>query len=183
MPSFAHTTRRWLVAAVCCFALGGALYGFLFWQLKVKNERISERQNELLAQAKQESSLAAKRSLAQDTAGMREGLSALLVRRDQAVAFIESLEALGAKSGTTAAIKAVEAGKVESGTASVEELRTVLEAKGAWQNVLRFLALLELLPYASRLEQVSLSHPSAEAARAGAAEWRGQFIIRVLKEK
>ena len=155
-------------------ALGG--YGFLLHEIKGKNEHISNLVNDIELQSKKERVINSVKALVVETSPLREKLSRYLVEKEGAVSFIELLEHLGKNRGVSVMISSVE--KVpQEGTEQVETLLLGLKASGTWQDVIRFLGLLELLPYEAQVEQLTLSKSEK------ASPWQITLSLRTLKEK
>ncbi|MEK7207916.1 MAG: hypothetical protein AAB699_00015 [Patescibacteria group bacterium] len=169
-------TRIFLViAAAAALAAAGACV-FLFVQIKEKNERVSALHNEIELAAREEQVLAGQKTLLRDTAKLREELRRYFVSPDGAVAFFELLESVGARAGVTVSIESVEA-EARAETSRVEELTLVLSAVGRWEDTLRFLGLLELMPLRLSIVQTAL----ARVEGAHASLWRADLSLRVLK--
>ena len=151
-------------------------YGFLLREIKGKNERISNLVNDIELQTKKKSVITSVKAIVVETSPLREKLSRYLVEREGAVSFIELLEHLGKNTGVSVVINSVEKVPQES-TQQVETLQLGLRASGTWEDVIRFLGLLELLPYEAQVEQLTLSKLEK------ASPWQIVLSLRALKEK
>lgn len=150
------------------------LFGFLFIQIKSANERTSGLLNEIELQSKEEDVLKSLKSLVQETAPLHAKLDTYFVSPEGVASFIGLLEAVGNRIGADVTITSVE--KIDTEKAKdVEVLRVVLNATGSWERVIRFLGIIEFLPYQTTVDQVLLTRT--------AKGWRIDTTISVLKEK
>ena len=153
-------------------------YGFLFAEIKAKNEQVSELMNQIEAEAGKESTLASEKALVAETVPLRDKLASYFVGKDGAVSFFEFLETTGNEVGVHVSIKSPSVSDLAE-LSQAEELRLMLVATGSWPAVVRFLGLLEMLPYEAHVEQVVVS----KVESSGADAWQASLSLRVLKEK
>lgn len=165
-----------LVAVLFTIAAIGC-YGFLFMEIKGKNERISELVNRIDSEASEENVLRSIKTMVAETAPMREELLKFTVGKDDAVSFIELLETVGRDAGVSVDIDSVTPAEIAGG-GGVEALKLSLKITGAWAKVLTFLGLLEFLPYETKVEQVSVSRSELPES-----PWGIHANLIVLKEK
>lgn len=152
-------------------------YFFLFIEVKAKNERVSDLVNRIDAETTAENLQNSVKALVAQTAPQRVKLNSYVIEKDGAVSFIELLERVGDDVGVAVAIESVERSE-RAETPAVEELRLALKATGAWSGVVRFMGLLELLPYEARISQAALSKKDAKED-----PWHITLSLIVLKEK
>lgn len=151
---------------------------FLFAEIKEKNEHLSELTNRIEAETSEESALNYKKNLAVETAALREKLLSFTLAKGGAISFIEFLEATGNDVDARTSIESVST-KDHAQLSNIEELRLTLKVTGSWSAIVRFLGLLEVLPYETALEQVAVS--KMEFPDEG--PWRADIFLTVLKEK
>jgi len=154
-----------------------ACYFFLFINVKAKNEHVSSLVNAIETESVAESTQRSTKVLVAETSKYRQKLKGYLVGKDNAVSFLEFLEREGSDVGVTVKIESVVPSALTDG--DVEELRLSVKASGQWAEVVRYVGLLELLPFQSRLEQLVVS--TSEKAEDG--PWNAQVVLVVLKEK
>lgn len=176
MRNISDNSKKWFILAFIFNLAAICLYGFLFWSVKEKNQRVSSLLNEIESREKQEQTLHSARSLAEDTLALREKVDSYIVEKDEAVSFIEMLESLGKERNVSVLVEAVEAKDI-AGVFPSQEMQISLRAKGAWQNVVSFLGLVELLPYEAGVSRAFLSRDEQNNG------WNGLITLRVLKEK
>lgn len=145
----------------------------MFAKVKAKNERISALHNKIEAEAAEENFLTSVKTLVNDTAVLREKIQDFTVAAEGAVPFIELLESTGREVGVAVSIESVNPVALPNATA-VETLRMQVTGVGAWAGVVRFLGLLELLPFEVSVEQVAVSIGEKDA-------WRLDATVTVLK--
>lgn len=153
-------------------------YYFLFSEIKVKNEHLSELMNRIEVEIEKEGTINYKKDITVETATLREKLSSFTLAKGGAISFIELLEATGNEVGAHTSIESVST-KDHPQLSTVEEMRLKLKVTGSWPAVVRLLGLLELLPYETGLEQVVVSKGEASDE----APWRADILLTVLKEK
>lgn len=175
--SLARKNRQLLVLILLMNVAAIALYGFLFFTVKTKNEHISKLVNEIESGATAEDTQKSTKALAIETAVLREKLKSYLVGKDEAITFFELLERMGSDVGGEVTIHSVTKGGLDRPEA--EELRLTLVATGTWSAVIHYLGLLELLPLQVRVEQMVVSTSDKQ----GEAPWRGDITLVVLKVK
>ncbi|OHA20901.1 MAG: hypothetical protein A2849_01985 [Candidatus Taylorbacteria bacterium RIFCSPHIGHO2_01_FULL_51_15] len=157
-----------------------AAVGFLallFIEVKTKNEHISTLINEIEAEAAKESTNQSVKALIEETAPLLAELRGYMVEKEGTVFFIELLEKEGESVGVSVDITSVEKVPLE-GASKIEGLRVRLKGNSTWLGVVRFLGLLELLPYEARVEQAVISR-----AEVAGSPWRIDLSLHVLTEK
>lgn len=173
-----HKTKELLIIALLFAAAAAGWYAFMFVQVKAKNERISDLRNQIDARTAEESTLHSRKELVADTASLHEKLKSYFVAAEGSVSVIELLETVGNEVGILVETRKVETNAIAK-SETAELLRLTLIATGTWSNTLRFLGLIELLPYEARIGQMILSRAQAE----GAGPWRADITLEILKDK
>jgi hypothetical protein len=106
----------------------------------------------------------------------REELRGLLLPQGEVINFLSLVETLGISSGTevtTASINVVDTLPI------LDTLSIHIKATGSQEGVLHVLALLETLPYASKVTQARL-----QAAEGGSSTlWTGEFTLELALHK
>lgn len=153
-------------------------YGFLLTDIQATQSRIFDLTNQIGAESAEGNTLTAKKTLTVDTALFREKLALYTVGRDGAVSFIELLETIGNDIGVRVVIESATTKELTLFPQN-EELRLTLTATGTWSAVVRFLGLLELLPYKAKVEQVVVSKTPPLTRD----PWRADFSLTIVKEK
>lgn len=153
-------------------------YGFLFAEVKAKNENTSNLMSRIRTETAEGNTLHSKKALVAETASLRGELASYLVAREGAVSFIEFLETTGDEVGAQVTVESINTHELTQ-SAQAEELKLALQVTGTWPAVVRFLGLLELLPYKTDLHQVVLSR--ADPPREDS--WQATVLVTVLKEK
>lgn len=171
-------SKELLLIAVLLNIAAIGWYGFLFAEIKAKNEHVSELMNQIEAEAGKESTLNSEKALVAETASLREKLASYFVGKDGAVSFFEFLETTGNDVGVHVAIKSPSVSDLAE-LPQAEELRLLLTVEGPWPAVVRFLGLLESLPYEASMGEVVVS--KEESLSKGA--WQASLSLKVLKEK
>lgn len=182
----ANKISSYLLILFLLAALGG--YAFAFTEIRSKQAREADLERELVIEYKKEREFRALKSLVEDTSPVRKALDDLFIAKDGIAAFIESVEALGSLSGLSLEVGgiSVEAAPVESDKR--EQLSLSLQTKGSWANTMKFLSLIENLPFVASLSAVDIktaddieADPKTKSRSPGI--WKGRIDIKVLKSK
>ncbi len=151
-------------------------YAFLFSEIRTTNRHISELLNQIDAEAVQESTQNSIKALVAETAPLRKQVQSYSIDKEESVSFIELLEDVGKEVGVAVSVQSV-AIVERPGVTSFENLQLTLKATGSWQSVVRFLGLLESLPYEAQIAQATV------VSVPGDGPWRLDLTLTVLKEK
>lgn len=173
-----HAYSMLLILAV--IALAGSLAAYMTMHRATRVSVIRAEAARLSATSSQydKSQSNAIAKLSADTAADRARLRSEFIPYDQAVSFIDSIEALSNESGGAVALSSINAddlGSSPSGT--VGNIQAHVEAKGSWVAAMKTLMLAENLPY-----QVSISNVRFNTSGLGAKDkplqWELTFDIR-----
>lgn len=114
-------------------------------------------------------------------------LQSMFLSEENTVRFFDTLETLADELGATTTISSLRklsAGTI--GTSTVERVAMTVTVEGDWQALYNYLALLEVLPYASRLDAVTLAAVKrsnlGESSKLG-QQWIADISLSVLKYK
>lgn len=133
-----------LLGVATTFMLAGvALYAFLFFVMKNKaaaTATIAEKTDELSGR---ESRIASSISILRREDANMGKISSYFFKENEVVSFAKKIEALGAQSGTTLTIEALDQGYTEK---TVPFLNLRIKATGKYSNITRLLVLLENFP-------------------------------------
>lgn len=169
--------RRIVLFMTVLNILAMTCYLFVFVEVKRKNEHVSSLANEIEVKSTAENAQHSAKALVAETASLRSKLQGFVVGNDEAVSFIEMLEVTARDIGADATIDSVTPGDLDQ--PNLESLRLVLKIKGTWLEAVRYLGLLELLPFQSTVERVKVSR----SGDGGSDPWRLDVTLSVLKEK
>ena len=182
MESHAHTmgrkSKELLIITVLLNIAAIGWYGFLFAEVKAKNENTSGLLEKIEIETAAGNTLHAKKELVADTAGFRDELALLLVSKEGAVPFIELLETAGTGVGARVSIESIRVNEFP-GSTTAEELELALQITGTWASVTRFVGLLELLPYRAEVRQVLITRGESSPGR----PWEARVSLAVVKDK
>ena len=166
-----HTKVIGILALIFMFVCAGALGGSLFvishlagalYDQQVENATIETHEAELDALLR----------LVEETAEEREELDAYVLAEEDVVTFLSLLGTLGREQGVLLETKSIKSNDVGG---VFEELSIETTMQGSYDSVLYTLALLESLPYQSRLESVALAE--------GNGVWQSTLTLYVTKHK
>lgn len=153
---------------------------FLFWQIKQKNEAISLLFAENSIAASKDQQYKVLQKVLEDTEAERELINSHIIPPDGVVPFIEFVEQLGSLSNVSLKLDSIAPGLWNGKKhPTIEALEVNITAIGSWQNIYRFLAEVEHMPYLIKLEQVQLEKVAEESK----SYWRANLKFRAVKEK
>jgi hypothetical protein len=175
------------ILALCINILAAGAYSFIYFKIQQNSKHFAELSDEIdLLEAKKKNLKSVKNDIFETTA-LRDEIDNHFIPKDGVVNFLNSIQALGAKTNL----------KLEVGSVSVEPLSPVSEIfenvnvkmnfSGKWPNVYRFLAVTELMPFKvtvdeAGLDKVSGAVPDDKKIRVEDT-WKGTLNIGVLKIK
>lgn len=171
-------SQHYTLLALAILSLAAAIAAYVF----MYKDAIGEAQKTALAKANtaaaSDQALAEKKTETtyEDTAADRALLPSFLVSEDNAVAFIDAVDAVGSTTGA-----AVSLSSLSSGTDSVTSelvVTATISVSGAWPSVMRAIALVEDLPYALSVKSLSLNASDDLSSRA--AQWSASMSVSVL---
>lgn len=140
-------------------------YVGMHWYINQHREQLALLRADLDNSALQEDALRGMQNLVRETEEERGELNKYLVTRDNPASFLEQLESVGAEVGVGVSIASLEelvstGSNPESdpyGGVGSPQIRVSLEVLGTWKGVYAYLQLLEVMPYALAIEQVSIA--------------------------
>ena len=181
--------RKVFFTALCVNLLVASVYSYIFIKIRQKNQHIAALTSSIEALTAQKENLKSIKINFSETASLRNQIDGYFIAKDGVVQFLNSIESLGADNNL--ALKIVSVG-VEPAALSgdiFEVVNVSIEVSGAWSDVYRFAALLELLPLKVSVGRVDLekvvSQLTGAAKKSGTPTppWKGTFDIGVLKLK
>jgi hypothetical protein len=120
----------------------------------------------------------------------KDRLSALLIKSDGVVDFIQYLESTMKKLHLTGAIDSVaEEHPQELESTDKQKLNIALSAVGNWPSVVKFVGLIEKLPYKSAIDSFALTHSIGDVTDASGTKistltnWKVSLRMYALSEK
>ena len=114
------------------------------------------------------------RSLLLETADERTALAAFVIRESDVAGAIETIESAGRTANVAVSVSTAEEEAQAWKYHAVVTLK--LSARGSFKNLGTFTAILESLPFASRLEKVSFEESEENV-------WYAAFTLSFIKEK
>lgn len=208
-------TRNALIfsAVTCLLALGA--YAFIFLQAKATAQEHAQIAAEIEREEQKQEQFGSVSEILSSTKEEREELGSVFVTDETFVDFFEEFEVLRTEAGVEASIDQVreeialdleeeeeegedeDSDDQESSNVSAAEILEYAEldvsVEGRWENVFRFLSLIETMPYAMELrnvhtrelesQQPQTENEDGETVDQTPSRWSLTFTIRVLKYK
>lgn len=167
--------REYLILAIAsgAFLLAAAVPAYLMTRTAKAVQYIADVEGQIGNARSREQSMRSLRQLITDTEQERTTLSQYSVGSDGAASLIELLERDARGLGISFAIGGV---SVDPKEGPFDTLKVSMQASGSFSAVMRLLALIETIPYASTVEAITLQ-------REENGQWGGTFSIGVLMRK
>jgi hypothetical protein len=176
-----HNHTVLLVIACLTMVIVYSVYGYMRHRVTVSLDRVIE-SRQLAAErnlsVQKRDSLAA---LYSESSADRSKVKDFFVPEDSTISFIESVEALGPKSGSVVELSAIEADPPVEGSA-IGRIRVHVEAQGSWAAVVKAVMLAENLPYGVSIENLRLDSSAGQEGKTGTI-WKASFAIEALMMK
>jgi hypothetical protein len=194
----AQKTKKTMIISIVLAVAAFIIYGFLFLNIKAKNEQISSLANDAQDLHSKDDVLKATKTILDQNKDLISQLDSYFIPADGVVGFISLLEGVGKYSGVDMTINSV---GTEADTKAKDDIKEILrlhiETDGSWKNTFYFLSVLENLPYRIDVEQVSLGltgatdkvlfdtkSDKAQTRQQGKDErWHGSYDVTVVKLK
>lgn len=175
MRHTSQTIVSLIISAVAVLvAVGG--FWFLYNNIESQSSVISSKLQAIYDETSSAKLLKANRELVASTETERLQLLNHLVSSDGIVEFIESLEKLGPKTGSTVSISSINSEDDSAKPAgSVTLVRALVRATGSWGGSMKMISLLENLPYEVNFDRVRI-HSQGKA-------WEMTFELQTYKIK
>lgn len=164
-----RTTR--IVASIAFILLTSVLIvlGYMMYRLETARAELALSQREIAEiQAREASFTQLSRDL-EETKSDREALEIFLIKPDDVVGFLSLIETLGAGYSTTVSTASL---TVAEESEAFDTLRIEIKVIGPMEGVLQVLKALETLPYASRIDAVTLAAAGGEQGG-----WEGDLVL------
>lgn len=174
MPRNLHHTIP-LLASALALVLAGGVYAFLFFSVQSDVARITRAAQDSSSLTRRDERARSVETLLNETKDKRTALAVFVVDDEDVVSVIELLENVAAKKKTSLSISSVSVSRPSEWNYH-ERIDIVFSVDGPFANLIRFLATLEALPLASRVESGSL-----EAS--GGSAWFASFAMTFVKEQ
>lgn len=186
MNHLAKTKKILLIVILLNLVVAGFYY-HLFSKIREKNEHIALIENNIMAESVKANMLALAKTQVTETAAKREALDGFFIKTDSVVPFLNYIQTLAAHTNVKLKISNVSIEPINDNN-SFEILRLNLEASGEWQNLYRFGAQIELMPYKVLLVKADLEKGvevlnSNKNTSLEEPPWKGSFALGVLKLK
>lgn len=164
-----------LLVSVLAFMLAGGTYTFLFFGMQSDVARIARAAQDSSSLTRRDERARSVETLLNETKDKRDALAAFVVDDENVVSVIELLERVAAKKKVSLSISSVSVSRPSEWNYH-ERIDIVFSIDGSFANLTRFLATLEALPLASRIESGSL-----EAS--GGSAWFASLAMTFVKEQ
>jgi hypothetical protein len=176
-PPRIHAALFFMPIAV--FFMSAGLYGYLYAETRALADQTMRSRAAVDAE---EANLVQTKDLFelyQRTASSRTRLAEFFVPAKKAVTFIKTVESIGSSTGAAVSIASIAADPLETAApGTIGKIVAHVEAGGSWTDVMRTLAMFEVLPYESSVDRISLSTSVIPGERASAARrWQMSFDV------
>ena len=167
-----------LIACVLLVASAGA-YWFMFVRMSELQVNIADARSELARLTAQKDAHASLVRFLEGSAADTEELNRHLLSIDNPSPFLALIEETARDAGVVVDVETLEVASAGEGGAGQEEarkyLRLVLMVSGSWRAVYHFVALVEHLPYVTRVDRM--------AVELDEGVWNGQITLHTLVQE
>ncbi len=163
-----RTRNNFIAALVFALIASGGL-GYVLFTVTQNDHRLTDQITSLVAQNEQADALFRLQRLAQESVDKRAELeSYFLLRESDSIAFLTEVETLAPQIGLTLETESLQQISVDE----TKWIQFTFAINGERDNVERFVELLEIVPYVSRVQQVQLMENTD-------GSWSGTVVIQV----
>jgi len=166
-----------LFLSIATLLVAGSAYAFMYKDTIKKAEEESVVQGEATAASKQTSDAKDMQAAFEASAASRALLPSFLISTDDAVPFIDSVEAIGPATGSTVSISSLSSGA--DNDASYQSVSATISASGSWANIMRAVETIENMPYAISIKELDLNE-SSDQSKKSAPVWTATIDVSVL---
>ena len=166
-----------LILSILTLSLACSAYVFMYKDAVTKAEEESLVRTESAAASKHVLQIKDMQTTYQDTVQDRAALPSFLVSADDAVPFIDAVEAIGPATGSTLSISSLSSGTDSSTSHGV--VTASVSVKGDWANVMRAVEMIESMPYALTVKSLDLN-ASSDSSSKSPSSWSASLDVSVL---
>jgi len=167
------TTKYLLSVSLVGLLVTGALYIWLFLDVKEKNEQVSAISSDLEFEVKQEARLNDLEELLINIGEERDVVTSYFMNEGGIVDFIQGVESLASGAGVTIDINRVAIDELDKSSGASSTLDIEFELTGSWRRIYHMISLLELAPDYKGFSRVFLEYNDDERV------WRSIVTLRV----
>jgi hypothetical protein len=154
-------------------------YVFMYKDAMIKAQEEASIKAEVSAAAKHTLEAENMKIMYNDTASDRALLPSFIVSVDNAVPFIDAVEAIGPATGVTLSISSLSSGTDNASSYGV--VTATISAIGNWTNVMRAIQMVENMPYAISVKNLNMDVLSSDGSSdKSASHWTAALDISVL---
>lgn len=186
------STKKIFVAAIFSAIIIVGAYCYLWTKIIQKTRNVGVLLGEVEALNIEKEVFAAIKGRIEETVSVREKLAGFFIPKDGVVSFLNMIQALGAENKLEFRVDSVTIEDEAEAPETFENVKLNIEAEGAWADIYRFVALVELLPLRVFADKIDLQ-VSSDGTRSGSTSknkaplngqnWTGNISLRVLKLK
>lgn len=146
-----------LYIAIVITLVVGAVYVYMYREISLSRLQTEAVKQQLQANEQKLRNNEAFLKTYESTANDWKSLNDFFVKSDHFVDYIETLEALGPKTGSSVSISNIDDHKIDLSTpGKIGTMTARVNASGSWSSVMRVLALAENMPYKTSVKDVRL---------------------------
>lgn len=167
-------------------------YCYLWTKIIQKTRNVAAILGEMEALNNEREVFASIKGRIEETVSVREKLVGFFIPKDGVVSFLNMIQALGVENKLEFKVDSVTIEDEADAPETFENVKLNIEAEGAWADIYKFVALVELLPLRVFADKVDLQVANEEArsgstskskVASGSQSWKSSISLRVLKLK
>jgi hypothetical protein len=167
-----------LIMSVLAIFAAATAYFFMYNDAMKKAQEEANVQASVKAASKHTMDVETMKTIYDETTASRAQLPAFLVSLNDAVPFIDAVEAVGPATGSTISISSLSSGT--AGDSSYQVVTATISAVGTWPNTMRAVEMIEDMPYAISVKSLRLDALSPSDSSAAGPHWTAAMDISVL---
>ncbi len=169
-----NKTTTILALSLLCLGLSAALYVYMHYSFNGLQIKVADLYEQAAKSKADHDELAKVKENLKTTLGTGDRLSSLFVKEDSAVDFLQVIEGVMKTAGVVGSVENVS----EITDEKVKGLNLTLEAKGSWNEIMKFIGLLEKIPYKATIESAAFSYSSGEIG----SGWKASVSLKALTD-
>ena len=168
-----------LTLSILTFFAAISAFVFMYKDSIKKAEEEAALKEEILAASRKVVESSNIETVYKETSANRSILPSFLVSLDNAVPFIDAVEAVGPASGDEVSISSLSSG-IDS-SSSHQVVTASVSISGTWPNTMRAIEMIENLPYAVSVKNLSLEDSNADSSTGKSpSRWTASLELSVL---
>jgi hypothetical protein len=176
------SAKKTLILALLLNIVAISLYVYLFVDIVNTQKEITISFDEIERHELDRVKLESVRNIIRDTEHDRAIVESYFVRTDGMVAFISNLESLASEAGVNMEINSINENNDYESLQTIGYINIMIVADGLWDNVYRFIAMVENLPLKLDIKEAQIEAKGGiQGPSEGPRRWEASLSVEVGK--